>query len=119
MSLSRRAMMAAGAAVALPQVAIAGVPARPNILWLVSEDNNPYIGAYGDRLAHTPTIDSLAARGVLYRHTYSTAPVCAPSRFGLITGAYAESCAPAHHMRARGPLPRGWKTTPQFMREAG
>jgi len=38
---------------------------RPNILWLVSEDNNSYIGAYGDRLAHTPTIDALAAQGVL------------------------------------------------------
>ncbi|MCR5880010.1 sulfatase-like hydrolase/transferase [Phenylobacterium sp. J367] len=92
---------------------------RPNILWLVSEDNNPYIGAYGDKLAHTPTLDGLARRGILYRNVYSAAPVCAPSRFGLITGAYAESCAPANHMRAQARLPDGWRTTPQFMREAG
>jgi hypothetical protein len=25
-----------------------GARERPNILWLVSEDNNPFIGAYGD-----------------------------------------------------------------------
>jgi len=29
---------------------------RPNILWIVSEDNNPYIGAYGDSVARTPVI---------------------------------------------------------------
>ena len=26
---------------------------RPNILWLVSEDNGPFLGCYGDPLAHT------------------------------------------------------------------
>jgi len=33
---------------------------RPNILWIVSEDNNPYLGCYGDKVARTPTIDALA-----------------------------------------------------------
>lgn len=42
--------------------------ALPNILWLVSEDNNPYVGAYGDKLAHTPHIDALAKKGVLFRN---------------------------------------------------
>ena len=40
-----------------------GQPERPNILWFISEDNNPYIGAYGDPVARTPTIDRLGARG--------------------------------------------------------
>lgn len=117
--ISRRTLVGSAAAAAMTGVADARSVARPNILWLVSEDNNPYIGAYGDPLARTPAIDSLAARGVLYRHAYSTAPVCAPSRFGLITGAYAEACAPAQHMRARARLPADWKTTPEFMRAAG
>jgi arylsulfatase A-like enzyme len=56
--------------------------ARPNILWLVSEDNNPLLGCYGDKVAHSPNIDALAKRGVLFRHVFSAAPVCAPSRFG-------------------------------------
>jgi arylsulfatase A-like enzyme len=42
--------------------------ARPNILWIVSEDNNPYLGCYGDALARTPTIDRLAKDGVHYRN---------------------------------------------------
>lgn len=116
--LTRR--RALGAAVATAATgAKAAAAGRPNILWLVSEDNNPFIGAYGDALAHTPTIDRLAREGVLYRHAYATAPVCAPSRFALITGAYAQSNAPANQMRAVSKLPMGWQTTPEFLRGRG
>ena len=108
-AVSRRDVLQAGGAAA---AALAGGPAlaadsaqRPNILWLVSEDNNPFIGAYGDRLAHTPNIDALAKAGLLYRNAFSNAPVCAPSRFGILTGVYPEANAPANHMRARAALP--------------
>lgn len=94
-------------------------PTRPNILWIVSEDNNPYIGAYGDPLAQTPTLDRLAADGILYEHCFSAAPVCAPSRFTLITGVNAVSCGPAHHMRAQGRIPRSMRGFPAYLREAG
>lgn len=91
----------------------------PNILWIVSEDNCPFIGAYGDPLARTPAIDRLARQGILYRNAYSTAPVCAPSRFGILTGVYPESCGPAHHMRANAHLPAFIRTYPELMRAAG
>ncbi|RVU05840.1 sulfatase [Novosphingobium umbonatum] len=115
--LGAAATLAAGAA----QGALAQPSSgkRPNILWIVSEDNNAYIGAYGDKLAHTPTIDGLARKGVLFRHVYSNAPVCAPSRFGILTGVYPESCAPANHMRANAHWPEAFKTYPQLLREAG
>src|SRR4051794_18384830 len=45
-------------------------PGRPNILWLVSEDNHLYLGCYGDPRAHTPTIDKLAKEGVLYEKCF-------------------------------------------------
>ena len=96
-----------------------GAADRPNILWIVSEDNNPYLGCYGDRLARTPTIDSLAKDGVLYENCFSTAPVCAPSRFTLITGMYATSCAPANDMRASGKMPPDMRGFPAYLRAAG
>ncbi len=117
--LTRRSALATAAAAAAAGPALAAPAARPNILWLVSEDNNPLIGAYGDPLARTPTIDALAARGLLYRNAYANAPVCAPSRFGILTGLYPESCAPADHMRARASLPRDLKTYPELLRAAG
>ena len=33
----------------------------PNILWIVSEDNSPWLGSYGDTVATTPRLDALAA----------------------------------------------------------
>jgi arylsulfatase A-like enzyme len=123
-SVSRRRLLGTGAglagASALPAFAApTGGKTRPNILWIVSEDNNPYIRAYGDKLAHTPTIDALASRGLLFRHVYSSAPVCAPSRFGILTGVYPESCAPANHMRANAHIPKDWRTYPELLRNAG
>lgn len=97
-----------------------GQAAKPNILWIVSEDNNPYLGCYGDKVARTPTIDSLAARGILFENCFSQAPVCAPSRFTLITGMYATSCQPANHMRAQGKLPDELLDGfPALLRQAG
>ncbi len=97
----------------------AGPGERPNILWLTSEDNNPFIGAYGDPLARTPNIDAMARGGILYRNIYSNAPVCAPSRFCLLTGINPESAAPAHHMRAEASLPEFIRTYPEYLRALG
>jgi arylsulfatase A-like enzyme len=92
---------------------------RPNILWFVSEDNNPYVGAYGDPVARTPTIDALAADGVLFRNFIVTSPVCAPVRFGIITGMYETSCGPAQHMRASGNTPGFLRGFPSYLTDAG
>ena len=61
----------------------------PNILWLVSEDNSPLLGCYGDDFATTPNLDKLASEGFLYTHAYANAPVCAPARNTIVTGVYA------------------------------
>lgn len=37
-------------------------PSRPNILLIVSEDNGPELGCYGDPYARTPNLDHLAAQ---------------------------------------------------------
>ena len=91
---------------------------RPNILWLVSEDNSTFLGCYGDRLAHTPTLDRLASQGVVFERCFAQ-PVCAPSRFTLITGMYSVTCGPAEHMRAKGKIPAWLKGFPAYLRKAG
>ena len=121
--LTRRETLSSGLAATLTCLAAPAhgkaAPARPNILWLVSEDNNPFIGAYGDKIAHTPTLDKLAKGGILYRNVYSNAPVCAPTRFAIITGVYPESAGPAHHMRAQANLPAMLAGFPTYLRAAG
>ena len=103
---------------AVSSAAAAAEPAKPNILWLVSEDNDCFLGCYGDKLAKTPTLDKLAREGVLYERCF-TMPVCAPSRFTLICGMDAVSCGPAEHMRAQGKLPAWLKGFPAYLRAAG
>jgi arylsulfatase A-like enzyme len=90
-----------------------------NVLWLVSEDCPPRGSAYGDSLIATPNIDRLAERGVLFENAFSTYPVCAPSRFSLITGMEPASSGPAHHMRAMAKVPSDFKTYAELFRSAG
>jgi len=63
-------------------------PARPNILLIVSEDNGPHFGCYGDTTVPTPHVDRLAARGVRFTNAYVTQAVCSPSRASIYTGLY-------------------------------
>lgn len=65
---------------------------RPNVLVIVSDDHG-----YADRSAtgmrpdvSTPGLDRLAAEGVTFTDGYVTAPVCSPSRAGLIAGRYQQ-----------------------------
>ncbi|MBI2825236.1 MAG: sulfatase-like hydrolase/transferase [Planctomycetia bacterium] len=97
---------------------VAAEPPRPNILWITSEDHGPHLGCYGDAVATTPNVDRLAARGMIYRHVWSNAPVCAPARTTLISGLYACSIG-AEHMRSMVACPSRTKLLPQLLREAG
>ncbi len=113
-------LMATLVTVAIASIAVPAMAAdeRPNILWISSEDHGPHMGCYGDRYATTPNVDRLAARGVIYLHCWSNAPVCAPARTTLISGMYAPSTG-SEHMRSMVAYPRGMKMFPQRLREAG
>lgn len=90
----------------------------PNILWIVSEDNSPYLGCYGDPVAKTPNIDRLAAGGIRYNNAFSSAPVCSAARSTLITGMYACSLG-IHNHRSGVPIPETFRFYPELLREAG
>jgi len=91
---------------------------QPNILWIVSEDNSPWLGSYGDELATTPRLDALAEESIRYTRAYSNAPVCAPSRNALITGAYPIAFG-TEHMRSGYKIPDEVRFYPGYLREAG
>jgi N-sulfoglucosamine sulfohydrolase len=102
----------------IPSPAVAGSADKPNILWIVSEDNDPFLGCYGDKLARTPRLDGLAAEGVLYTRAFANAPVCAPSRSTLITGMYASTLGTLH-MRSRYRIPAELGFYSASLRQAG
>lgn len=97
---------------------------RPNILMIYVDDmgyGDP--GCYGGRDIPTPNIDRLAAGGVRFTDGYVTAPVCGPSRMGLLTGAYQQrfGCYWNDDLWAKHglTLPESQKLMPQALAAAG
>src|SRR4051812_46492317 len=72
--------------VLLASLARAAAPARMNVLLIISDDLNVFLGCYGDTLAKTPNIDRLAARGTRFDRAYCSFPHCVPSRNSFLTG---------------------------------
>ncbi len=66
---------------------------QPNIILIVADDLGiNEVSAYGNSPVQTPNIDKLAKQGVRCTQGYSSSPVCAPSRCGILTGRYQERC---------------------------
>ena len=61
-----------------------------NVLFIIADDLNCALGAYGDPLAITPNIDQLAKKGVVFGNTHVQYPLCGPSRVSLMTGLYPD-----------------------------
>jgi arylsulfatase A len=60
---------------------------RPNFLIILCDDlGYGDLACYGHPVIRTPNLDRLAAQGVRLTDCYSAAPVCSPSRAGLLTG---------------------------------
>lgn len=63
---------------------------KPNIIYILADDlGYGELGVYGQKKIETPNIDALAKSGMLFTQHYSSAPVCAPARYMLMTGKHA------------------------------
>lgn len=60
---------------------------RPNVLVILCDDlGYGDLGCFGHPSIKTPNLDKLAAQGMRLTSCYASAPVCSPSRAGLLTG---------------------------------
>lgn len=60
---------------------------QPNIILIVADDlGYGELGSYGQQIIQTPNLDALAAGGMRFTQFYAGSPVCAPSRYVLMTG---------------------------------
>jgi choline-sulfatase len=65
---------------------------QPNVLLIMSDQHKrSCMGAYGDRVARTPHLDTLAEQSVRFTDAYCANPVCTPSRASLMTGLYSHN----------------------------
>jgi len=92
---------------------------RPNILFIVSEDNSEHLGCYGEKRVHTPHLDGLAADGVRYTRAYVPYSVCSPSRAAFLTGLYTRQTGHIGLATHRFSMYRDFKTMPAYFQQAG
>ena len=68
---------------------LSGAERKPNVIIVFTDDQGTIdANCYGAKDLVTPGIDGLAKRGVKFTQFYAAAPVCSPSRAGLLTGKY-------------------------------
>ncbi|WP_111708248.1 sulfatase family protein [Lutibacter citreus] len=94
---------------------------RPNIVWIVSEDNSKhYLKMFDEHGIETPNIESLAETGLTYTHAFSNAAVCSAARSTLISASYGPRLASHYHRKLElVPLPTGVEMFPAYLKEAG
>lgn len=91
---------------------------RPNIFFAIADDWGwPHSPLYGDKVVKTPTFKSVAARGILFKHAFVTAPSCTPSRNSILTGQYHWRLGPGASLY--GSLPKEHKTYPNILEDEG
>lgn len=67
---------------------------QPNIVIIMADQLAPHFtGAYGHKVAKTPHLDALAARGMRFDAAYCNSPLCAPSRFAFMSGQHISRIA--------------------------
>ena len=63
-----------------------------NVLFIMSDEHSRHVlGAYGNSVVRSPTLDALAAEGTLFESAYCNCPICVPSRASFATGRYVHS----------------------------
>lgn len=63
---------------------------KPNIIYILADDLGfGELGIYGQDKIETPNLDELCRKGKIFKQHYSSAPVCAPARYMLLTGKHS------------------------------
>ncbi len=99
---------------------------RPNIVLIVADDMGyAEMGTQGNTDVPTPHIDSLAKQGVRFTGGYVSAPLCAPTRAGLMTGRYQQrfgfetNPGPEDYADEKFGLPRSEPTIAERLKSGG
>ncbi len=80
------------AALALASAVFAAAPKRPNILFILTDDQRwDALGLAGHKHLKTPHLDRLGREGVYFKNAFCTTSLCSPSRASILSGLYAHT----------------------------
>ncbi|GMV91849.1 MAG: sulfatase [Candidatus Hydrogenedentota bacterium] len=126
MQQTRREFLATTAAAALGSVSLSyaaeSAKRRPNFVVILCDDlGYGDLGCYGHPTIETPRLDRFAEEGLRLTDCYATAPVCSPSRAGMLTGRNPYRCNIPDWIPEDSPihLQRNEITVATLLRDAG
>ena len=98
-----------------------GLPAaaaeRPNIVFIFTDDHAAHaLSCYGSRINKTPHLDRIAREGMLFRNSFCTNSICAPSRAVILTGKHSHLNGVIDNRRR---FDGSQQTFPKLLRKAG
>ena len=67
-------------------LSLSAFAAERNIIFIITDDQSPTLGCYGDTVAYSPAVDSLAADGTMFSRAYATTASCSASRSVVMSG---------------------------------
>jgi arylsulfatase A-like enzyme len=94
----------------------------PNVIILFADDMGyGDLGCYGHPTIRTPNLDRMAGEGARFTSFYAAAPVCTPSRVGLLTGRYPVRAGLPNNLGpdSKGGLPLTEILLPQVLKKNG
>ncbi len=97
--------------------------AERNVIFIITDDESPTLGCYGDPVAKTPAIDAIAADGTVFLNAFATTASCAASRSVVMSGLHNHRNGMYGHQHAYHKF-ESWKTVvslalPRVMAGAG
>jgi len=81
---------------------------RPNVLLIVTDDQNDYASAASGVEVETPHLNRLRSQSISFSNAYCASPVCGPSRAAMFSGLYP------HHTGAYLNGADPWRTSQQL-----
>ncbi len=102
---------------ALPAFALAAPAKRPNILFILTDDQRwDALSLAGHRHLRTPHIDRLGREGVHFRNAFCTTSLCSPSRASILSGLYAHAHGVTNNFTE---YPAALQSFPRVLQAAG
>jgi arylsulfatase A-like enzyme len=88
-----------------------------NVILILTDNHSPWtLGCYGNTEILTPNIDRLAREGMLFERSFSSNPVCSPTRATLLTGLIPSQHGVHNYLSAGGAQvgPEAYNTIEEF-----
>ena len=93
---------------------------RPNIIFLLADDQSAgTLSSAGHPVLQTPNLDRLVNEGTVFQNAFTVQPICAPSRFAILTGQYERTNGLGFSSPYRATEQQWQQTYPALLRKNG